>query len=118
MVIPFSYSVVNLYQSLFGKYPQCFVFFPSLCAINIYPLCLMHLSILKLKNCTVFPLSRNFFFLTQRYLKFPEDVKVTSEFLDLIQSLLCGQKERLGYEGLCCHPFFSKIDWNNIRNCK
>ncbi|NXW27024.1 CTRO kinase, partial [Phaetusa simplex] len=52
----------------------------------------------------------------QRFLKFPEDVKVTSEFLDLIQSLLCGQKERLGYEGLCCHPFFSKIDWNNIRN--
>ncbi|XP_032561473.1 citron Rho-interacting kinase isoform X3 [Chiroxiphia lanceolata] len=52
----------------------------------------------------------------QRFLKFPEDVKVSSEFLDLIQSLLCGQKERLGYEGLCCHPFFSKIDWNNIRN--
>ncbi|NXL83055.1 CTRO kinase, partial [Alectura lathami] len=52
----------------------------------------------------------------QRYLKFPEDVKVSSEFLDLIQSLLCGQKERLGYEGLCCHPFFSKVDWNNIRN--
>ncbi|KYO31721.1 citron Rho-interacting kinase isoform E [Alligator mississippiensis] len=52
----------------------------------------------------------------QRFLKFPEDVKVSTEFLDLIQSLLCGQKERLGYEGLCCHPFFSKIDWNNIRN--
>ncbi|XP_053938130.1 citron Rho-interacting kinase isoform X6 [Cuculus canorus] len=52
----------------------------------------------------------------QRFLKFPEDMKVSSEFLDLIQSLLCGQKERLGYEGLCCHPFFSKIDWNNIRN--
>ncbi|XP_030357402.1 citron Rho-interacting kinase isoform X2 [Strigops habroptila] len=52
----------------------------------------------------------------QRFLKFPEDVKVSSEFLDLIQSLLCGQKERLGYEGLCCHPFFNKVDWNNIRN--
>ncbi|NXI46235.1 CTRO kinase, partial [Galbula dea] len=52
----------------------------------------------------------------QRFLKFPEDVKVSSAFLDLIQSLLCGQKERLGYEGLCCHPFFSTIDWNNIRN--
>ncbi|XP_074015943.1 citron Rho-interacting kinase isoform X2 [Numenius arquata] len=52
----------------------------------------------------------------QRFLKFPEEVKVSSEFLDLIQSLLCGQKERLGYEGLCCHPFFSRIDWNNIRN--
>ncbi|NXO48067.1 CTRO kinase, partial [Aramus guarauna] len=52
----------------------------------------------------------------QRFLKFPEDVKVSNEFLDLIQSLLCGQKERLSYEGLCCHPFFSKVDWNNIRN--
>ncbi|XP_040432492.1 citron Rho-interacting kinase isoform X7 [Cygnus olor] len=52
----------------------------------------------------------------QKFLKFPEDVKVSGEFLDLIQSLLCGQKERLGYEGLCCHPFFAKIDWNNIRN--
>ncbi|KAM9219177.1 citron Rho-interacting kinase isoform 1-T1 [Leptosomus discolor] len=52
----------------------------------------------------------------QRFLKFPEDVKVSSDFLDLIQSLLCGQKERLDYEGLCCHPFFSKIDWNSIRN--
>ncbi|XP_008585450.1 PREDICTED: citron Rho-interacting kinase [Galeopterus variegatus] len=52
----------------------------------------------------------------QRFLKFPDDPKVSSEFLDLIQSLLCGQKERLKFEGLCCHPFFSKIDWNNIRN--
>nr|XP_009935033.1 PREDICTED: citron Rho-interacting kinase isoform X1 [Opisthocomus hoazin] len=55
-------------------------------------------------------------FQVERTLSFPEDVKVSSEFLDLIQSLLCGQKERLDYEGLCCHPFFSKIDWNNIRN--
>ncbi|KAM7144957.1 citron Rho-interacting kinase isoform 4-T4 [Macrochelys suwanniensis] len=52
----------------------------------------------------------------QRFLKFPEGVKVSNEFLDLVQSLLCGPKERLDYEGLCCHPFFSKIDWNNIRN--
>ncbi|XP_072456396.1 citron Rho-interacting kinase [Notamacropus eugenii] len=52
----------------------------------------------------------------QRFLKFPDSPKVSSEFLDLIQSLLCGPKERLNYEGLCCHPFFSKIDWNNIRN--
>uniref|UniRef100_A0A452TWR8 Citron Rho-interacting kinase n=1 Tax=Ursus maritimus TaxID=29073 RepID=A0A452TWR8_URSMA len=52
----------------------------------------------------------------QRFLKFPDDPKVSGELLDLIQSLLCGQKERLKFEGLCCHPFFSKIDWNNIRN--
>ncbi|KAM6423571.1 citron Rho-interacting kinase isoform 5-T5 [Liasis olivaceus] len=52
----------------------------------------------------------------QRFLKFPEDVKVSNEFLDLLQSLLCGQKERLDYEGLCCHPFFSNVDWNAIHN--
>ncbi|XP_053135090.1 citron Rho-interacting kinase isoform X17 [Hemicordylus capensis] len=52
----------------------------------------------------------------QRFLKFPSDVEVSKEFLDLVQSLLCGQKERLDYEGLCCHPFFSAVDWNSIRN--
>ncbi|XP_060105930.1 citron Rho-interacting kinase isoform X6 [Heteronotia binoei] len=52
----------------------------------------------------------------QRFLKFPEDVKVSYEFLDLVQRLLCGQKERLGYEGLCCHSFFSTVDWNCIHN--
>ncbi|XP_033255874.1 citron Rho-interacting kinase isoform X5 [Orcinus orca] len=52
----------------------------------------------------------------QRFLKFPDDPKVSSELLDLIQSLLCGQKERLKFEGLCCHPFFSKINWSDIRN--
>ncbi|XP_063171473.1 citron Rho-interacting kinase isoform X3 [Candoia aspera] len=52
----------------------------------------------------------------QRFLKFPENVKVSNEFLDLLQSLLCGQKERLDYEGLCCHPFFSNVDWNAIHD--
>ncbi|CAH6778807.1 Cit [Phodopus roborovskii] len=52
----------------------------------------------------------------QRFLKFPDEPKVSSEFLDLIQSLLCVQKERLTFEGLCCHPFFARTDWNNIRN--
>ncbi|XP_077016100.1 citron Rho-interacting kinase isoform X6 [Tamandua tetradactyla] len=51
-----------------------------------------------------------------RFLKFPDDPKVSSGFLDLIQSLLCGQKERLNFEGLCCHPFFSKIDWDDLRD--
>ncbi|KAM3826151.1 citron Rho-interacting kinase isoform 2-T2 [Vipera latastei] len=52
----------------------------------------------------------------QRFLKFPQDIKVSREFLDLLQSLLCGPKERLDYEGLCCHPFFSHVDWEAIRN--
>uniref|UniRef100_A0A8C2RKE1 Citron Rho-interacting kinase n=1 Tax=Capra hircus TaxID=9925 RepID=A0A8C2RKE1_CAPHI len=42
----------------------------------------------------------------QRFLKFPDDPKVSSELIDLIQSLLCGQKERLKFEGLCSPPPF------------
>ncbi|XP_067861727.1 citron Rho-interacting kinase isoform X2 [Heptranchias perlo] len=55
---------------------------------------------------------RNF----QRALKFPEEPKTSKEFLDLVQSLLCESKERLNYEGLICHPFFTNINWNNIRH--
>ncbi|XP_026574414.1 citron Rho-interacting kinase [Pseudonaja textilis] len=54
----------------------------------------------------------------QRFLKFPEDVKVSHECLDLLQSLLCGLKERLDYKGLCCHPFFANVDWNAICNVR
>ncbi|KAM4709498.1 citron Rho-interacting kinase [Discoglossus pictus] len=52
----------------------------------------------------------------QRFLKFPEEQQISRNLVDLIQSLLCGQRERLKYEDLCCHPFFSKTDWTNIRN--
>ncbi|MBN3306839.1 CTRO kinase, partial [Amia calva] len=52
----------------------------------------------------------------QRFLKFPEQPKVSRDFVDLVQSLLCGPHERLGYEGLCCHPFFSSVDWNGLRH--
>ncbi|XP_062844335.1 citron Rho-interacting kinase isoform X1 [Trichomycterus rosablanca] len=51
----------------------------------------------------------------QRYLKFPEDPKASSQFLDLVQSLLCMARERLGYEGLRSHPFFSTVDWSGLR---
>ncbi|KAG2470873.1 CTRO kinase, partial [Polypterus senegalus] len=50
-----------------------------------------------------------------RFLKFPDESKVSTEFMDLMQSLLCGISERLTYEGLCCHAFFASVDWNNIR---
>ncbi|XP_023664142.2 citron rho-interacting kinase isoform X2 [Paramormyrops kingsleyae] len=51
----------------------------------------------------------------QRYLKFPQDSKATGPFVDLVQSLLCGVRERLGFEDLLCHPFFSAVDWSNVR---
>ncbi|XP_056601858.1 citron rho-interacting kinase isoform X3 [Triplophysa dalaica] len=52
----------------------------------------------------------------QRYLKFPEEPKASVQFVDLLQSLLCGSRERLGYEGLRSHPFFSSVDWSNLRH--
>uniref|UniRef100_A0A8C5LL70 Citron Rho-interacting kinase n=1 Tax=Leptobrachium leishanense TaxID=445787 RepID=A0A8C5LL70_9ANUR len=52
----------------------------------------------------------------QRFLKFAEEPKISKTLIDLIQSLLCGQRERLKYEDLCCHPFFANTDWNNIRS--
>uniref|UniRef100_A0A8B9LW93 non-specific serine/threonine protein kinase n=1 Tax=Astyanax mexicanus TaxID=7994 RepID=A0A8B9LW93_ASTMX len=52
----------------------------------------------------------------QRYLKFPEEPKASSQFVDLVQSLLCGPRDRLGYEGLRSHPFFSGVDWNVLRH--
>ncbi|XP_016411669.1 citron Rho-interacting kinase [Sinocyclocheilus rhinocerous] len=52
----------------------------------------------------------------QRFLKFPEEPKASAQFVDLLQSLLCGSRERLGYEGLRSHPFFSSVDWTNLRH--
>uniref|UniRef100_A0AAY4E307 Citron Rho-interacting kinase n=1 Tax=Denticeps clupeoides TaxID=299321 RepID=A0AAY4E307_9TELE len=51
----------------------------------------------------------------QHYLKFPNEAKVSRQFVDLVQSLLCGVRDRIGYEGLCCHPFFTTVDWNSLR---
>ncbi|KAM4613835.1 citron rho-interacting kinase [Polymixia lowei] len=51
----------------------------------------------------------------QRFLKFPEEPRASKQFVDLVQSLLCGAKERLGFQGLRCHAFFSSLDWNNLR---
>ncbi|XP_073696263.1 citron Rho-interacting kinase-like [Garra rufa] len=52
----------------------------------------------------------------QRFLKFPEEPKASAQFVDLLQSLLCGSRERLGYEGLRSHPFFSSVDWTDLRH--
>ncbi|KAM9859090.1 citron Rho-interacting kinase [Aulostomus maculatus] len=51
----------------------------------------------------------------QRFLKIPEEPRASKQFVDLVQCLLCGAKERLGFQGLRCHSFFSSVDWNNLR---
>ncbi|KAI1900711.1 hypothetical protein AGOR_G00052710 [Albula goreensis] len=51
----------------------------------------------------------------QRFLKFPDEPKASKNFVDLVQGLLCGAQDRLGFEGLRCHPFFSGVDWSGLR---
>ncbi|KAM8817175.1 serine/threonine-protein kinase MRCK alpha isoform 5-T5 [Rhynchonycteris naso] len=54
--------------------------------------------------------------------QFPAQVTDVSENAkDLIRRLICSREHRLGQNGIedfKKHPFFSGIDWNNIRNCE
>ncbi|XP_062864087.1 serine/threonine-protein kinase MRCK alpha isoform X1 [Trichomycterus rosablanca] len=53
--------------------------------------------------------------------QFPAHITEVSENAkDLIRRLICGREHRLGQNGIQDfkqHPFFSGIDWDNIRNC-
>uniref|UniRef100_A0A8C0G073 Serine/threonine-protein kinase MRCK alpha n=1 Tax=Bubo bubo TaxID=30461 RepID=A0A8C0G073_BUBBB len=54
--------------------------------------------------------------------QFPAQVTDVSESAkDLIRRLICSREHRLGQNGIedfKNHPFFSGIDWDNIRNCE
>ncbi|XP_068397824.1 serine/threonine-protein kinase MRCK alpha isoform X5 [Eschrichtius robustus] len=54
--------------------------------------------------------------------QFPAQVADVSENAkDLIRRLICSREHRLGQNGIedfKKHPFFSGIDWDNIRNCE
>ncbi|XP_068565294.1 serine/threonine-protein kinase MRCK beta isoform X1 [Cebidichthys violaceus] len=54
--------------------------------------------------------------------QFPSHVAdVSEDAKDLIQSLLCSRERRLGANGISdfkSHPFFSGIDWDNIRSAE
>ncbi|XP_055077642.1 citron rho-interacting kinase [Periophthalmus magnuspinnatus] len=51
----------------------------------------------------------------QHFLKFSDLPHVSDSFSDLVRGLLCGPRDRLDFEGLRCHRFFSSTDWNNLR---
>jgi len=51
--------------------------------------------------------------------KFPEEVALSNEAMDLIEGLLCDHTQRLGRNGIqdfISHPFFKGVDWKHIRN--
>ncbi|XP_062339164.1 citron rho-interacting kinase isoform X2 [Osmerus eperlanus] len=76
-----------------------------------YEMIYMKLPFTDSTSCKTMHNIRNF----QSSLKFSEEPKSSKQFVNLVQSLLCATRERLGFEGLRCHPFFSSVDWNNLR---
>ncbi|XP_018440481.1 uncharacterized protein LOC108812654 [Raphanus sativus] len=51
------------------------------------------------------------------HLKFPEEAVLTREAKDLINSLLCSVRRRLGSKGadeIKAHPWFETVDWDTI----
>jgi len=56
----------------------------------------------------------------QKYLVFPDDLEAELSDLakDLILKLCCDRKDRLDFDGIKAHPFFSGIDWDHLRQGK
>ena len=57
----------------------------------------------------------------KKYLKIPSKIKISEEAKDLIFKMINSSNNRLGKNGadeIKNHPFFSGVDWNNIRNSK
>jgi len=52
----------------------------------------------------------------KEYLKFPKNIPVSNDSISLMKGLICDPDERLDFEAIKTHRFFSGINWNNIQN--
>jgi serine/threonine protein kinase/predicted nucleic acid-binding Zn-ribbon protein len=53
----------------------------------------------------------------QEFFQFPEDVKASSEVMDLMKRLICDRTKRLKTaEEILAHPFFKNMNWQNLQN--
>ena len=57
----------------------------------------------------------------KKFLKIPGDIHISSQAEDLIMKMINNSDVRLGKNGveeIKAHPFFKKVDWDNIRNTR
>ena len=57
----------------------------------------------------------------QKFLKIPNQIKISEQAKDLIFKMINNSNNRLGKNGveeIKRHPFFNGVDWDNIRNTK
>eukprot|EP00475_Leptophrys_vorax_P041807 TRINITY_DN78877_c0_g1_i1.p1 TRINITY_DN78877_c0_g1~~TRINITY_DN78877_c0_g1_i1.p1 ORF type:complete len:468 (-),score=149.75 TRINITY_DN78877_c0_g1_i1:86-1489(-) len=50
----------------------------------------------------------------RKSLEFPNDVELSDNAVSLIKALICDKADRLDYEGIKKHPFFAKINWDDL----
>lgn len=54
----------------------------------------------------------------RKTLEFPKDVPISAAAKDLIKRMVCDVKDRLTFDDIVKHPFFKKIDWDNLHKTK
>jgi len=51
----------------------------------------------------------------ERYFKIPADIKLTKQAVDLMKALVCPAHRRYGWDKICAHPWFKKVQWNDLK---
>jgi len=51
----------------------------------------------------------------ERYFKIPADIKLTKQAVDLMKVLVCPAHRRIGWDKIKSHPWFKKVQWNDLK---